>query len=391
MYKSKFINHFYLLILLFLVQFTHGYIVYCPCMGRFGNQAEQLLGSLYFAKSINRTLVIPPFILYGRGNSEPTFLQPSKIIDINYLEEYHSIITLDSFLNDYAPAIWEKKYIFCFTGRGTSDCNPFDGSPFGPFWKKAVGINYFDSSILHSPLMTHVSQSKEWIIKYPQSKFPVIAFVGAPSSFPVNTDALPVHKHIRLSHAAIEKGYSFRKNIINEPYIGVHVRHGSDWERACQLLIERPLGTLFSSAQCSKGKHVTIPYISCIQTVQVIANEIKSAIEKTGIKTIYIASDKDDITIWTQVYDEIVSSYPDGVTLVTPTSIFPKGRTSKHKQPDIIEDLFILTDADFFIGNCISSFTAFVARTRANYIDKPSSYFALEQLLTYDSRIRDEL
>lgn len=340
-----------------------GYIVYCPCMGRFGNQAEQFLGSLSFAKSINRTFVIPPWVEYKPYVEGSLRVSYDTYFQVEPLKQFHRVITMEQFMEKLAPKIWppSQRISFCYMSRASegSNCNAKEGNPFGPFWDH-FNVDFVGSEF-HNPLSFDITsgETKLWKQRYPASKYPVLAFVGAPGPFPATESSLGVQRFIRWSDKIEAKAEKFIKSKIPErPFIGIHLRNGVDWRSACSHVKETP--QMFASAQCT-GYHNENGLLTeevCYPSDSTVVKQVKNEVKRLNAKTVFVATDdRDLIKEMSKVMKKVkfVRAYPSDPHL----------------------DLAILSKADHYIGNCVSTFSAFAKRYR-DTLGKTSSFWAFK-------------
>jgi len=89
-----------------------GYFVYCPCEGNLGQQIQNLLSAISYAKGLERTLVLPQFVerTWTKENKLATILHPYDEFFELSIKEYTHIITMDHFVRYIAPRYWLPKY-----------------------------------------------------------------------------------------------------------------------------------------------------------------------------------------------------------------------------------------------------------------------------------------
>lgn len=191
---------------------------------------------------------------------------------------------MHKFMSDIAPTLWpeDKRISFCYmerSGEQEGGCNAKSGNPFGPFWD-TFGIDFVGSEF-YGPLnydAHSTSMMSRWTQKYPSREWPVLAFTGkynniiafkhgldykqhqqvlkyheifsgAPASFPVQNENRVLQKYLQWSENYDNKSNAFiKKNMNGGAFIGIHLRNGQDWVKACKHVQDSP--TLFAAPQC---------------------------------------------------------------------------------------------------------------------------------------------
>ena len=117
---------------------------------------------------------------------------------------------------------------------------------------------------------------------------------------------------------------------------------------------------LFSSAQCLgyRNERGELTDELCQPTEEIIVKHLRRVLRDTGAKTVFVATDNDGM-------NGVFNAHFGG-------SVSFKSLPSSPSDPRL--ELAILGRANHFVGNCVSSFSAFVKRER-DVQGFPSTFF----------------
>uniref|UniRef100_A0A5S6QYP4 GDP-fucose protein O-fucosyltransferase 1 n=1 Tax=Trichuris muris TaxID=70415 RepID=A0A5S6QYP4_TRIMR len=347
----------------------NGYILYCPCMGRFGNQAEHFLGSLAFAKAVDRTLALPHWVAFHFGVIVPSKTPFDRFFLVPPLMQYHRVILMSDFMEHIAPTVWpsHRRIGFCYgTENGNvSECKMKQGEPSTSFWDNFgisfVGSEFFTAKGLSVSGGDH-HRGSTWKHVYPPDKYPVLAFRGAPADFPIRKEHEPLQRYLRWSVDVREQANDFiSKELGGRPFLGIHLRNNVDWPNVCKDLT--PRWHIFDSRQClgENFEHSVMTTEICSPSEDTILRQVRETMLRTGLRVLFVASEVD------HMIGKFSSKLKDlsGEVLI-------KGREPDDPQVS----LCILAKASLYIGNCLSTFSTFARRERDVY-GLPTEFWAM--------------
>jgi len=340
----------------------NGYILYCPCMGRFGNQMDHLLGSLAFARKLNRTLVVPPFIQYDHRHGN-RYVHYSDWFKLDELSRFHRVVEMREFVNS---GVWDSKVVYChevaMRRSESGECPAKEGNPFGPFWDN-FNVTFGQSK---SHRLNFNGAADQWESRFPKWTNRVMAFMGAPAPYPVTRENRGIQKHVEWNEIIQSQRDEIIRTKLIGSYLAVHLRNGADWLRACDHVTDEGINYPFmSSPQCvsphKKGKTLFTKKM-CFPPRSVVLNQVLKVVMATKVKHLYVATDNDPMR---QNFEDLFRSNNLDCDVIT------------SPQDSVETDLAVMEAADWFVGNCASSITAMVARKRL-VEGRPTGFFAVE-------------
>jgi peptide-O-fucosyltransferase len=337
----------------------NAYLVYCPCMGQFGNQVAHLLGAMALAHDTGRILVLPPFIEYRRGKT--TFVPFEHFFSVAAIQNYVPAVTMQQFLADTDLWPLKERQIFCHTRSLATSCAELKGNPQKTFWDHQ-GIEFKEAIAATFDAQNSASVTQA----LPIATYPVIALAGAPASFPVTANNRHLQRYLLWSEHIRDEGNAFIEKNLKRPYVAIHLRNGSDWQNACTFGVGQP--QFMASPQCAlvtglteavKSKNLpTISQAMCLPNPNEIVRALAQANQQfMAYPAIFIGTDNNDYK------SEITAGVSSEVQIV-------RGNSA-------MLDLYVFTQADMFIANCVSSFSSLAVRDRRSK-GLPSVFFGFD-------------
>ena len=368
------------------VEGAEGFLLYCPCVGRFGGQVDMLLGALALAKSANRTLVIPPFILLVESSTTPRFASFDQVFEMAPILAYHRVVTLESFMESHGSA-WHPRPGYCFRSPAALNdpapqCNHKVGNPFALFWDH-FGVSFTSSHYISTDLavrdqilksdLTHdvqemTSDAKlKWDATLPASRHPYVTLNSGPVA-PVDRANRALQAHLEWHPVLREMAEKFIDRSLRRPYVGVHLRNNPAWVSVCRGADARTSPFLASPQCLPDGAAIT--GAMCLPTFPHILERVRQAVRRSGARSVFIATDDRALAV---VFEKQLS-LPVVVSTDEAADLAHLGPAQPAFPTRQFLDLQVLTEADIFVGNCLSTHSAFVKRARK---DRPTMFFGL--------------